>query len=90
MRRREFIALVGGMATSVTMPPVVRAQQAAMPVVGYIGLETPERYASRLHAFREGLGSTGFEEGRNVTIEFPLGRRPQRSFADIGGRFGRP
>jgi len=41
-----------------------------MPVIGYIGLETPERYASRLRAFREGLGSTGFEESRNVTIEF--------------------
>jgi putative tryptophan/tyrosine transport system substrate-binding protein len=41
-----------------------------MPVIGYLGLETPEQYASRLRAFREGLASTGFEEDRNVTIEF--------------------
>jgi ABC-type uncharacterized transport system substrate-binding protein len=68
MRRREFITLLGGAAA--TWSRAARAQQPAMPVVGYLGLETPERYASRLRAFREGLGSTGFEEGRNVTIEF--------------------
>src|SRR5215472_18497816 len=68
MRRREFITLLGG--GTAALPLAARAQQAVMPVVGYVGLETPERYASRLHAFREGLVSTGFEEGRNVTIEF--------------------
>ena len=67
MRRREFVTVLGGAAA---WPLAARAQQPMMPVVGYIGLETPERYASRLRAFREGLGSTGFEEGRNVTIEF--------------------
>jgi len=67
MRRREFIATLG---SAVAWPLLVRAQQPTMPVIGYIGLETPERYASRLRAFREGLGSTGFEENRNVTIEF--------------------
>jgi putative ABC transport system substrate-binding protein len=41
-----------------------------MPVIGYLGLETPDRYTSRLRAFREGLASAGFEEGRNVAIEF--------------------
>jgi putative ABC transport system substrate-binding protein len=67
MRRREFIATLG---SAVAWPLLVRAQQPTMPVIGYIGLETPERYASRLRAFREGLGSTGFEESRNVTIGF--------------------
>jgi putative tryptophan/tyrosine transport system substrate-binding protein len=68
MRRRDFITFLGSAA--VTWSRAAHAQQPAMPVVGYLGLETPERYASRLRAFREGLGSTGFEEGRNVTIEF--------------------
>ena len=47
-----------------------RAQQPALPVVGYLGLENPDLYASRLRAFREGLASTGYAEGRNVTIEY--------------------
>jgi putative ABC transport system substrate-binding protein len=68
VRRREFFRLVGGVV--VGWPLVSRAQQPAMPVIGYLGLETPERYGSRLRAFRDGLASTGFEEGRNVTIEF--------------------
>jgi ABC-type uncharacterized transport system substrate-binding protein len=67
MRRREFISIVGSAAA---WPLAARAQQSAMPVIGYLGLETPERYGSRLRAFREGLASTGFEQGRNVAIEF--------------------
>ncbi len=69
--RRSFITLLGGAAAaSLVRPRTVRAQQGAMPVIGYLGLETPELYASRLRAFREGLGKTGYEEGRNVTIEY--------------------
>ena len=68
MRRREFITLLGG--TAATWPLAARGQQSAMPVVGYLGIETPELYASRLRAFREGLGSTGYEEGRNVVIDY--------------------
>jgi putative tryptophan/tyrosine transport system substrate-binding protein len=68
MRRRDFITLLGSAVASWSL--AAYSQQPAMPVIGYLGLETPERYASRLQAFREGLGSTGFEEGRNVTIEF--------------------
>jgi putative ABC transport system substrate-binding protein len=66
MRRREFIAIAG---TACAWPLAARAQQAT-PVIGYLGLETPDLYASRLHAFREGLATTGYEEGRNVAIEY--------------------
>jgi putative tryptophan/tyrosine transport system substrate-binding protein len=67
MRRRDFIK---GILGSAAWPLVARAQQSTIPAVGYLGLETPERYASRLRAFREGLASAGFEEGQNVRIEF--------------------
>lgn len=65
MKRRDFIAAVAGAAA--WMVPA-RAQSA--PVVGYLGSESPERYASRLAAFREGLAEAGYTEGRNVEIEF--------------------
>ncbi len=65
MKRRDFIVLFGG-ALAWTTP--VRAQ--AMPVIGYLGSETPERYGSRLDAFRSGLAESGYTEGRNVAIEF--------------------
>jgi putative ABC transport system substrate-binding protein len=64
MKRRDFIALLGGAAISVS----ARAQ--GLPVIGYLGSETPERYSSRLTAFREGLADAGYAEGRNVEIEF--------------------
>ena len=65
MSRRDFIALVGAAAAWTAS---ARAQ--AMPVLGYLGSESPERYGSRLTAFREGLAEAGYVEGRNVTIEF--------------------
>src|ERR1051325_11237014 len=64
--RRDFVALAGGVTASWTTP----AGAQAMPVVGYLGSESPQRYASRLSAFREGLAQTGYVEGRNVSIEF--------------------
>ncbi len=65
MRRRDFIALVGGAAAW-----MVPARAQAMPVIGYLGSETPGRYSSRLSAFREGLAEAGYAEGRTVAIEF--------------------
>ena len=67
MRRREFISLLGD---TVAWPFTARAQQPAMPVVGYLGAETPELFAIRLTAFRQGLSEMGYEEGRNVIVEY--------------------
>ena len=68
MRRREFIRLVGG--ATVSWPLGTKAQQAAMPVVGFLGSETLDLFAGRLRAFRQGLSESGFVEGRNVMIEY--------------------
>jgi putative ABC transport system substrate-binding protein len=65
MRRREFVAAVGGV---VAWPLTARAQQT--PVIGYLGVGSPESDAFRLLPFRQGLGETGHVEGRNVTIEY--------------------
>lgn len=65
MTRRDFIALAGG-AAAWSVP----AHAQALPVIGYLGSETPQRYGSRLSAFREGLAQTGYAEGRSVAIEF--------------------
>jgi putative tryptophan/tyrosine transport system substrate-binding protein len=67
MRRREFIALVGGAAS---WPLVVCAQQSTMPVIGFLEPTTLEKYAPFVEAFRKGLREVDFVEGRNVAIEF--------------------
>src|SRR5437660_600103 len=68
MRRREFITLVGGAAA--TWPLAVRAQQPALPVIGFFHLTSLELTSELLAAFHRGLGDTAYIEGRNVAIEY--------------------
>jgi ABC-type uncharacterized transport system substrate-binding protein len=70
MKRRDFVFALGGAAASVTLPLAARAQQPALPVIGYLGSASPDVWAGRVRAFRQGLGAAGFVEGRNVAIEF--------------------
>ena len=67
IRRRELIAALGGAAA---WPLAARAQQPAMPVVGFVDSGTEDGSESYVAAFRKGLGETGYVERQNVTVEY--------------------
>jgi putative ABC transport system substrate-binding protein len=88
VNRREL--LIAGTGTAIAWPRATRAQQKAMPVIGYLGGTTPGTNASFVAAFRRGLNETGDVEGQNVAIEYSWAkghydRRPTLA-ADFVGR----
>jgi ABC-type uncharacterized transport system substrate-binding protein len=98
MRRRDFIKVIAGSA--VAWPLAVRAQQQAMPVIGYLSARSPDDTAHLVAAFRKGLSESGFVEGQNVVIEYrwalgqhdrlpaqalELAQRPVDIIVSIGG-----
>src|SRR5258705_7452411 len=86
LRRREFITLLGGAAAA--WPIAARAQQPAMPVIGYLNNGSPESDASRLTGLRRGFNETGYVEGRNFFIEYRWGGHPPDPFPAFAAGLG--
>src|SRR5262245_49545390 len=66
-KRRAFLSLLGGAAA---WPVVARAQQQRLPVIGFVNSSSPHLYVRFIRAWQQGLGETGYAEGRNVAVEY--------------------
>src|SRR5262249_40670717 len=80
VKRREFITLLGGAAA---WPLAARAQQATVPVIGFMGIDNPDMYAERLSAFRQGLKEAGFVEGQNVAVKYRWAQGQSERFPEM-------
>jgi putative ABC transport system substrate-binding protein len=81
MKRREFLGVLGGAA--VAWPAAVRAQQSAMPVIGYLDPGVPDGRPHLAAAFRKGLSEAGYVEGRNVAIEYRWGQDDNKRMPEL-------
>jgi putative ABC transport system substrate-binding protein len=90
LRRREFITLLGSGSAFATFPPVSRAQQPSMPVVGLLNSGAADRSSHLVAAFRSGLGEVGYVEGRNIVIDYRFAENQNERLpalaADLIGR----
>ena len=88
MKRREFIAIVGG--APIAWPLVVRAQQPIIPGIGYLSSGSPESDVARRKSFQQGLSDSGFVLGRNVAIDYRYAglNRPGGNITGVSNYFG--
>jgi putative tryptophan/tyrosine transport system substrate-binding protein len=76
MRRREFLGALGGVTAA--WPLAARAQQPALPVLGFLEIRSSEKIAERLRAFRQGLKETGYVEGENIAVDYRWAEQMER------------